>query len=170
MCVCSLCLSVSLSFGLSQMSRMLDVLEEFLTLHGHTYVRLDGSTGVEKRQRLMDRYSCTVVQYYTSYKRRKIVIQTPYKRHDCSAARRLLIDRSVLCRRSQRQNPPIEQPIVRVKAIAPLYLQRWLSKRSYRSTHKRAVDDICPTVPNCMFCFFLSFLFSFLFVAIPVFE
>lgn len=34
---------------------MLDVLEEFLTLHGHTYVRLDGSTGVEKRQRLMDR-------------------------------------------------------------------------------------------------------------------
>lgn len=37
------------------MSRMLDVLEEFLTLHGHTYVRLDGSTGVEKRQRLMDR-------------------------------------------------------------------------------------------------------------------
>ena len=38
-----------------QMSRMLDVLEEFLTLHGHTYVRLDGSTGVEKRQRLMDR-------------------------------------------------------------------------------------------------------------------
>lgn len=39
-----------------QMSRMLDVLEEFLTLHGHTYVRLDGSTGVEKRQRLMDRY------------------------------------------------------------------------------------------------------------------
>ncbi|CAM9579113.1 unnamed protein product, partial [Laminaria digitata] len=41
----------------TQMSRMLDVLEEFLTLHGHTYVRLDGSTGVEKRQRLMDRFN-----------------------------------------------------------------------------------------------------------------
>lgn len=42
-----------------QMSRMLDVLEEFLTLHGHAYVRLDGTTGVEKRQRLMDRCAGT---------------------------------------------------------------------------------------------------------------
>ncbi|CAN0226325.1 unnamed protein product, partial [Discosporangium mesarthrocarpum] len=41
----------------TQMSRMLDILEEFLNLHGHTYVRLDGSTGVQKRQRLMDRFN-----------------------------------------------------------------------------------------------------------------
>lgn len=41
----------------TQMSRMLDVLEVFLNLHAHTYVRLDGSTGVEKRQRLMDRFN-----------------------------------------------------------------------------------------------------------------
>jgi SNF2 family DNA or RNA helicase len=41
----------------TQMSRMLDVLESFLNLHGHTYVRLDGATDVDKRQRLMDRFN-----------------------------------------------------------------------------------------------------------------
>jgi helicase SWR1 len=41
----------------TQMSRMLDILEAFLNLNGHTYVRLDGSTGVERRQRLMDRFN-----------------------------------------------------------------------------------------------------------------
>ncbi|CAN0229628.1 unnamed protein product, partial [Phaeothamnion confervicola] len=41
----------------TQMSRVLDILEEFLSLHGHSYVRLDGSTGVERRQRLMDRFN-----------------------------------------------------------------------------------------------------------------
>ena len=41
----------------TQMSKMLDILEIFLNLHAHTYVRLDGSTGVEKRQRLMDRFN-----------------------------------------------------------------------------------------------------------------
>ncbi|KAG5190682.1 P-loop containing nucleoside triphosphate hydrolase protein [Tribonema minus] len=41
----------------TQMTRMLDVLERFLAMHGHTYVRLDGSTGVERRQRLMDRFN-----------------------------------------------------------------------------------------------------------------
>ena len=41
----------------TQMSKMLDILETFLNLHGHTYVRLDGSTGIEKRQRLMDRFN-----------------------------------------------------------------------------------------------------------------
>lgn len=40
-----------------QMTRMLDILEEFLTLHGHSYVRLDGSTKVEERQRLMERFN-----------------------------------------------------------------------------------------------------------------
>lgn len=41
----------------TQMSKMLDVLEAFLNLNGHTYVRLDGSTGVDRRQRLMDRFN-----------------------------------------------------------------------------------------------------------------
>lgn len=34
----------------TQMTRMLDVLEQFLTYHGHLYLRLDGSTRVEQRQ------------------------------------------------------------------------------------------------------------------------
>jgi len=34
----------------TQMTRMLDVLERFLTYHGHIYLRLDGSTRVEQRQ------------------------------------------------------------------------------------------------------------------------
>ena len=41
----------------TQMSKMLDILEAFLNLHAHTYLRLDGATGVDKRQRLMDRFN-----------------------------------------------------------------------------------------------------------------
>ena len=41
----------------TQMSKMLDILEIFLNLNGFTYVRLDGSTGVDKRQKLMDRFN-----------------------------------------------------------------------------------------------------------------
>ena len=41
----------------TQMSKMLDILETFLNLNGHTYLRLDGGTGVDKRQRLMDRFN-----------------------------------------------------------------------------------------------------------------
>lgn len=41
----------------TQMTRMLDVLEAFLNLHGHTYLRLDGGTGVDRRQKLMDRFN-----------------------------------------------------------------------------------------------------------------
>lgn len=41
----------------TQMSRMLDVLEGFLNFHGFTYVRLDGGTKVEIRQRLVDRFN-----------------------------------------------------------------------------------------------------------------
>jgi SNF2 family DNA or RNA helicase len=41
----------------TQMSKMLDILETFLNLNGHTYLRLDGSTSVERRQRLMDRFN-----------------------------------------------------------------------------------------------------------------
>lgn len=32
------------------MTRMLDVLEQFLNYHGHIYLRLDGNTRVEQRQ------------------------------------------------------------------------------------------------------------------------
>ena len=39
------------------MTRILDVLENFLNLHGYTYVRLDGSVKVEMRQRLVDKFN-----------------------------------------------------------------------------------------------------------------
>ncbi|KAJ1430441.1 SNF2 family N-terminal domain-containing protein [Ochromonadaceae sp. CCMP2298] len=41
----------------TQMSKMLDILEIFLNLNNHTFVRLDGSTGIDKRQKLMDRFN-----------------------------------------------------------------------------------------------------------------
>lgn len=41
----------------TQMTRMLDILEIFLNLHGYTYVRLDGSTKVEVRQQVVDKFN-----------------------------------------------------------------------------------------------------------------
>ncbi|KAG8188164.1 hypothetical protein JTE90_019444 [Oedothorax gibbosus] len=41
----------------TQMTRMLDILEQFLNYHGHTYLRLDGNTKVEQRQCLMERFN-----------------------------------------------------------------------------------------------------------------
>ena len=41
----------------TQMTRMLDILENFLNLYGYTYVRLDGSVKVEMRQRLVDTFN-----------------------------------------------------------------------------------------------------------------
>ncbi|KAJ3086074.1 swr1 complex component [Quaeritorhiza haematococci] len=41
----------------TQMTKMLDILEIFLNMHGHRYLRLDGRTKVEQRQALMDRFN-----------------------------------------------------------------------------------------------------------------
>lgn len=41
----------------TQMTRMLDVLEKFLNLHGYMYSRLDGTTKPERRQMLMERFN-----------------------------------------------------------------------------------------------------------------
>ncbi|XP_019852163.1 PREDICTED: helicase domino-like isoform X2 [Amphimedon queenslandica] len=41
----------------TQMSRMLDILEIFLTFHAYTYLRLDGATPVQRRQLLMEQFN-----------------------------------------------------------------------------------------------------------------
>jgi len=41
----------------SQMTRMLDILETFMNIHGHRYMRLDGATGPERRQQLVERFN-----------------------------------------------------------------------------------------------------------------
>ena len=41
----------------TQMTRMLDILENFLNYHGYKYLRLDGSTSIEQRQALMERFN-----------------------------------------------------------------------------------------------------------------
>ncbi|XP_063239094.1 helicase domino [Bacillus rossius redtenbacheri] len=41
----------------TQMTKMLDVLEAFLNYHGHIYLRLDGTTRVDQRQMLMERFN-----------------------------------------------------------------------------------------------------------------
>ncbi|KAJ2957067.1 hypothetical protein NQZ79_g7161 [Umbelopsis isabellina] len=41
----------------TQMTRVLDVLEIFLNIHGHRYLRLDGATKVEQRQVLTERFN-----------------------------------------------------------------------------------------------------------------
>lgn len=39
------------------MSKMLDILEAFLNIHGYVYMRLDGSTKPAERQALMTRFN-----------------------------------------------------------------------------------------------------------------
>lgn len=41
----------------TQMTKMLDILEQFLNIHGHRYLRLDGTTKIEQRQILTDRFN-----------------------------------------------------------------------------------------------------------------
>ncbi|KRX77731.1 Helicase ssl-1, partial [Trichinella sp. T6] len=41
----------------TQMARMLDILEAFLSYHGYMYLRLDGATNIERRQMLMERFN-----------------------------------------------------------------------------------------------------------------
>ncbi len=41
----------------TQITRMLDILENFLNYHGYKYLRLDGSTSIEQRQVLMERFN-----------------------------------------------------------------------------------------------------------------
>ena len=41
----------------TQMTKVLDVLESFMNFQGHTYLRLDGSTKIEQRQILMERFN-----------------------------------------------------------------------------------------------------------------
>lgn len=41
----------------TQMTKVLDILEQFLNLHGHRYLRLDGSTRIEQRQVLTERFN-----------------------------------------------------------------------------------------------------------------
>lgn len=41
----------------TQMSRMLDILEQFLNYYGYTYLRLDGATKIDQRQILMERFN-----------------------------------------------------------------------------------------------------------------
>ena len=41
----------------TQMTRVLDILEQFLNIHGHRYLRLDGQTKIEQRQILTERFN-----------------------------------------------------------------------------------------------------------------
>ena len=41
----------------TQMTKVLDILEQFLNIHGHRYLRLDGATKIEQRQVLTDRFN-----------------------------------------------------------------------------------------------------------------
>ncbi|KAM3574460.1 hypothetical protein VYU27_003566 [Nannochloropsis oceanica] len=40
-----------------QMTRMLDILEDFMYMRGHTYCRIDGNTSYEERENLIDTYN-----------------------------------------------------------------------------------------------------------------
>src|SRR5690242_9355069 len=48
----------------SQMTMMLDILEDYLNHRGYTYVRLDGSVEASKRQVLIDKFSAPDSQMF----------------------------------------------------------------------------------------------------------
>ncbi|KAL9085299.1 MAG: hypothetical protein Q9159_004748 [Coniocarpon cinnabarinum] len=41
----------------TQMTKVLDILEQFMNLHGHRYLRLDGATKIEQRQIITERFN-----------------------------------------------------------------------------------------------------------------
>lgn len=41
----------------TQMTKVLDILEQFLNIHGHRYMRLDGATKIEDRQLLTEKFN-----------------------------------------------------------------------------------------------------------------
>ena len=43
----------------TQMTKMLDILETWINICGYSYLRLDGATKTDERQKLMDRYNLT---------------------------------------------------------------------------------------------------------------
>lgn len=43
----------------TQMTRVLDVLERFLNIHGYRYLRLDGATKIEERQHLTEQFNAS---------------------------------------------------------------------------------------------------------------
>jgi SNF2 family DNA or RNA helicase len=47
----------------TQMSKMLNILEGFLNLHGYVYMRLDGSTKPAQRQALMTRFNSSTKHF-----------------------------------------------------------------------------------------------------------
>jgi superfamily II DNA/RNA helicase len=48
----------------SQMTKMMNILESFFTREGHAYLRLDGSTPVQDRQGLIDKYNESPDNYF----------------------------------------------------------------------------------------------------------
>lgn len=67
----------------TQMTRMLDVLEQFLNYHGHIYLRLDGSTRVEQRQVSEAYCSHGLLQPVSEYCRGRLTHRKKRSRSGC---------------------------------------------------------------------------------------
>ena len=53
----------------TQMTKMLNVLEAWINICGYTYLRLDGATKVDDRQKLMDGSTCRPRSSSSSWRR-----------------------------------------------------------------------------------------------------